>query len=201
MYLLYIGSFCNVAFHMARFTCSLTSQVFMKIRMQWSISWSSAFHRSRENIYELSSALSKAMIIYNHFGQKSLLNALGKEAWAFISTNLNPLQPRTTLCQIWGNSGEQDVFVKHNAPDNGQFQQRQRSQGKFFWYRVKNNGTQEIQIVHFKTLFSFTNNITFLFFCCTHLELLVLILLEQCASWIVQCFVLYVPDITGVFLI
>ena len=31
MYSLYIGSLCNVAFHMARFTCIMT-QVFMKIR-------------------------------------------------------------------------------------------------------------------------------------------------------------------------
>ena len=27
---------------------------------------------------------------------------------------------------------EQDVFVKHNAPDNGQFQRRPRSQGQLF---------------------------------------------------------------------
>ena len=27
---------------------------------------------------------------------------------------------------------KQDVFVKHNAPDNGQFQRRQRSQGQIF---------------------------------------------------------------------
>ena len=27
---------------------------------------------------------------------------------------------------------KQDVFVKHNAPDNGQFQQRPRSQGQIF---------------------------------------------------------------------
>ena len=27
---------------------------------------------------------------------------------------------------------EQDVFVKHNAPDNGQFQRRPRSQGQIF---------------------------------------------------------------------
>ena len=27
---------------------------------------------------------------------------------------------------------KQDVFVKHNAPDNGQFQRRPRSQGQIF---------------------------------------------------------------------
>ena len=27
---------------------------------------------------------------------------------------------------------KQDVFVKHNAPDNGQFQPRPRSQGQIF---------------------------------------------------------------------
>ena len=27
---------------------------------------------------------------------------------------------------------KQDEFVKHNAPDNGQFQRRQRSQGQIF---------------------------------------------------------------------
>ena len=32
MYSLYIGSLCNVAFPMARFTCIVTSQVFMEIR-------------------------------------------------------------------------------------------------------------------------------------------------------------------------
>ena len=31
MYLLYIGSMCNVAFPMARFTCIVTSQVFVEI--------------------------------------------------------------------------------------------------------------------------------------------------------------------------
>ena len=31
MYSLYIGSLCNVAFPMARFTCIVTSQVFMEI--------------------------------------------------------------------------------------------------------------------------------------------------------------------------
>ena len=34
MYSLYIGSPCNVAFTMARFTCIVTSQVFVEIRMQ-----------------------------------------------------------------------------------------------------------------------------------------------------------------------
>ena len=37
MYLLYIGSFFNKAFPMARFTSIVTSQVFVKIWMQWSI--------------------------------------------------------------------------------------------------------------------------------------------------------------------
>ena len=32
----------------------------------------------------------------------------------------------------WGGGLKQDVFVKHNAPDNGQFQRRPRSQGKIF---------------------------------------------------------------------
>ena len=31
MYLLYMGSLCNVAFPMARFTCIVTSQVFVEI--------------------------------------------------------------------------------------------------------------------------------------------------------------------------
>ena len=30
---------------------------------------------------------------------------------------------------------KQDVFVKHNAPDNGQFQRRPRSQGQIFYYQ------------------------------------------------------------------
>ena len=37
MYSLYIGSLCNVAFPMARFTCIVTSQVFVEIWMRWSI--------------------------------------------------------------------------------------------------------------------------------------------------------------------
>ena len=36
MYSLYIGSLCNVAFPMARFTCIVTSQVFVEIWMRWS---------------------------------------------------------------------------------------------------------------------------------------------------------------------
>ena len=34
MYSLYIGSLCNVAFPMARFTCIVTSQVLVEIRMR-----------------------------------------------------------------------------------------------------------------------------------------------------------------------
>ena len=34
MYSLYIGSLCNVAFPMARFTCIVTSQVFVETRMR-----------------------------------------------------------------------------------------------------------------------------------------------------------------------
>ena len=38
----------NKAFPMAHFTCIVTSQVFIKIWMQWSIALSSAFQRGRE---------------------------------------------------------------------------------------------------------------------------------------------------------
>ena len=31
MYWLYIGSLCNIAFHMAHYTCIVTSQVFVEI--------------------------------------------------------------------------------------------------------------------------------------------------------------------------
>ena len=36
---------------------------------------------------------------------------------------------------MWYSKYEQNVFVKHNALDNGQFQQRPRSQGQIFWYQ------------------------------------------------------------------
>ena len=61
LYSLYTGSLCNIAFPMARFTCIVTLQVFVKIWLHWSISLSSAFKRDRENIYEKTSALTKAL--------------------------------------------------------------------------------------------------------------------------------------------
>ena len=49
MYSLYIGSLCNIALSMARFTCIVTLQVFVKtlnaVRLP-------SFYRGRENIYE-----------------------------------------------------------------------------------------------------------------------------------------------------
>ena len=51
MYSLYIGSLCNVAFYMARFTCIVTSQVFLEIWMRWSIALSSAFYRGKKNLW------------------------------------------------------------------------------------------------------------------------------------------------------
>ena len=48
---MYIGSLCNIALSMAHFTCIVTSQVFVKIYMQWIISLSSAIYRGRENIW------------------------------------------------------------------------------------------------------------------------------------------------------
>ena len=57
IYSLYIGSLCNIAFPMTHFTCIVTSQVFVKILMQWSIALSSTFYRDKENIHEKSSAL------------------------------------------------------------------------------------------------------------------------------------------------
>ena len=51
MYPLYIGSLCTIAFLMARFTCIVTSQVFVEIWMRWSIALSSAFYRDREHLW------------------------------------------------------------------------------------------------------------------------------------------------------
>ena len=83
--------------------------------------------------------LSKAMIIYNHFGQKSLLNALGRGMGFYF----NKLESPST----------KDYFV----PNLG-------------------------EILEKKLLKLLNITLSFLFFCCTHFELLVLILLEQCAS-------------------
>ena len=52
VYSVFIGSLCNKALSMERFTCSVTSQVFVKFWMQGSKGLSSAFYRGRENIYE-----------------------------------------------------------------------------------------------------------------------------------------------------
>ena len=41
---------------------------------------------------------------------------------------------------------KQDVFVKHNAPDNGQFQRRPRSQGQIFWYQQKDLVTRNTHV-------------------------------------------------------
>ena len=51
MYSLYIGSMCNVAFPMARFTCIVTSQVFVEIWMRWSIALSSAFYTGKKHLW------------------------------------------------------------------------------------------------------------------------------------------------------
>ena len=51
MYSLYIGSLCNVAFPMARFTCIVTSQVFVEIWMRWSIALSAAFYTGRKHLW------------------------------------------------------------------------------------------------------------------------------------------------------
>ena len=54
IYSLYIGALCNVAFPMARFTCIVTSQVFVEIWMHWALPFIQA-----ESIYESCSALNK----------------------------------------------------------------------------------------------------------------------------------------------
>ena len=51
MYSLYIGSLCNVAFPLARFTCNVTSQVSVEIWMQWSIALSAAFYTGRKHLW------------------------------------------------------------------------------------------------------------------------------------------------------
>ena len=51
MYSLYIGSLCNVAFPMARFTYMATSRVFVEIWLRWSIALSFAFYRGRKHLW------------------------------------------------------------------------------------------------------------------------------------------------------
>ena len=46
---------------------------------------------------------------------------------------------------------KQDVFVKHNAPYNGQFKRRQRSQGKFF-YTSRKTLSQEMTMCNMEAL-------------------------------------------------
>ena len=48
---MYIGSLCNAAFPMARFTCIVTSQVFVKIWMRWRITLSSVFYRGTKHLW------------------------------------------------------------------------------------------------------------------------------------------------------
>ena len=47
-----------------------------------------------------------------------------------IEKILPPVQKREWILRK--KKTQQDVFVKHIAPDNGQFQRRQRSQGEIF---------------------------------------------------------------------
>ena len=51
MYLLNIGSLCNIAFPIARFTCIVTSQVFVEIWMRWSIALSSAVYTGTKHFW------------------------------------------------------------------------------------------------------------------------------------------------------
>ena len=53
---------------------------------------------------------------------------------------------------------EQDVFVKHNAPDNGQFQRRPRSQGKYFDTSRKIL-SQEMTMCNIEALVSYSNEV------------------------------------------
>ena len=50
---LFIGSLCNVTLPIARFTCIVTSQVFVEIWMRWSMALSSAFYRGREHLWKV----------------------------------------------------------------------------------------------------------------------------------------------------
>ena len=67
MYSLYIGSLCNVAFPIARFTCIVTSQVFMEIWMRWSIALSSAFYTGRKHLWIVFSFNLKTVTISHAF--------------------------------------------------------------------------------------------------------------------------------------
>ena len=48
---MYTGSLCNEACPLTRFTCIVTSQVFVEIWMRWSISLSSAFYPGMKHLW------------------------------------------------------------------------------------------------------------------------------------------------------
>ena len=53
---------------------------------------------------------------------------------------------------------KEDVFVKHNASDNGQFQRRPRSQGQIFWYHGKIL-SQEMTMCNMEALVSYPKKV------------------------------------------
>ena len=50
---------------------------------------------------------------------------------------------------------KQNVFVKHNAPDNGQFQQRPRSQGQKYFDTSRKILSQEMTMCNMEALVSY----------------------------------------------
>ena len=84
MYSLYIGSLCNVTFPMARFTCIVTSQVFVEIWMRWSIALSSAFYTGKKHLWIVFS--------FKNRSEQQTRNQRGSICWIFGHT-----QPFTFL--------------------------------------------------------------------------------------------------------
>ena len=86
MYSLYIGSLCNVAFPMARFTCIVTSQVFVEIWMRWSIALSSAFYTDRKHLWIVFSFKNCDLSALRlHLVAKSEPNCYVSMKWSFVN--------------------------------------------------------------------------------------------------------------------
>ena len=115
MYSLYIGSLCTIAFLMARFTCIVTSQVFVEIWMRWSIALSSAFYTGRIHLWIVFSF--KSTIIAKQI-QDILINVTGNQHKTIFLSALESLDRQMKymtqrILSIYIHYGCLEIFAHH----------------------------------------------------------------------------------------
>ena len=126
MHLLYTGSLCYVAFPMARFTCIVTSQVFVEIWMRWSIALSAAFYTGRKHLWIVFSFNSQIFSVKRPFlgRQFGVLKIQCQFDSGFI-----PDTGRSFFCKSYHDT--------RRARTRGLDSRKNKSQKWFYWSSVK----------------------------------------------------------------